>query len=447
MLSNRITTAVSLVALFAVGLAMLLAAPAVIGAVGVVATPTAVVMAVVISLTLAGLGGALVWGFLQAGEKKRMEKRLVAADVRQRNANALKTEAEAALLNRQANFEAIVAPAGQQVFGIHFGGLESTTKVLHTSALTHINGLPQNPTPMQIALWERYHQLHAPGRPELLVPEAPKQIGAPTLPPILPKLIDAQRLIIAGGSDAGKTTLIKHIVAGRIDHSRIIPIDPHAPSKILGFDVIGAGRDYGAIGDALESLVLLMTARYEDVKAGVLGYGQHERVSVFIDEWTGIVRQVDGAGDLLAILLTESRKVNIHLTLCCHSTTIDALGLPDAQIRKSATVVEITGGNGAPRRAFIHPASKTNPDGSKATPQEYALPGPFAGYVQAPAEVVRALPDSKVIKAQLLFAEGASDYAVAKEYFGVKSPNQRHVNEIRELREQVTDARQGADND
>lgn len=165
MLSSRITTIVSLIALFVVGGAMLLAAPVIVEAVDFVATPTAVIVAIVICLTITGLGGALVWGFLQAGEKKRMEKNLVAADVRQRNAHAAKTEAEAQLITRQAAFEAITAPAGHQVIGVHFGSLTSTAKQYHLSPQSHVNGLPANPTPIQIALWERYQTLHAPGRP------------------------------------------------------------------------------------------------------------------------------------------------------------------------------------------------------------------------------------------------------------------------------------------
>jgi hypothetical protein len=202
---------------------------------------------------------------------------------------------------------------------------------------------------------------------------------------------------------------------------------------VLGFDVIGAGRDYGAIGDALESLVLLMTARYEDVKQGLFGYGQHERVSVFIDEWTGIIRNVKPAGDQLAVLLTESRKVNIHLTICAHSTTIEALGLPDAQIRRSATVVEIVGGQGQPRRGFIHPVSKTTIDGKKAAPVEYALPGPFAGYVQPAGEVIRALPDSRTLKAQMLAAQGFSVTAIAREIFGVEKATGAQIQAIKDM--------------
>ena len=249
------------------------------------------------------------------------------------------------------------------------------------------------------------------------------------LEPILPLLVDSQRLIIAGGSDAGKTTLVKHIISGRRNHSKIVIIDPHSPSRILGIDVIGAGRDYPAIGDALESLVLLMTARYEDVKAGVLGYFEHDRISVFIDEWTSISREIKEAGNQLAILLTESRKVNIHLTICSHTLTVDGLGLPDAQFKKSATLVEIIGGNGQPRKGFILPRSKLN-----GKPIEYLLPGPFIGYVEPTQEVLR-LPDSKSLKAQILRLQGFSNTAIARELFGVDKATGGQINAIKEMLE------------
>ncbi|MCB0195554.1 MAG: hypothetical protein KDJ65_26630 [Anaerolineae bacterium] len=445
-MNNKNLIAVSVIIVIITSLVVIIAAEPITLAAATVATPTAVALAILVCLVVGGTGGALflrVWYI--AG--------IAGAQKRRANAQASLVEAKARRERRSAS-AVVIVDANKQVFKPTFDSNDNMTDIRRVDlpGLPGVNGGPVELTPFQERMLFKWHALHntahvTPSKWEVVEPAQLQAPEHPALPPILPRLIDAQRIIIAGGSDAGKTTLVKHIVAGRIDHSRIIPIDPHAPSKILGFNVIGAGRDYAAIADALESLVLLMTARYEDVKAGILGYGQHERVSVFIDEWTGIVRNVDQAGEQLAILLTESRKVNIHLTLCCHSTTVEALGLPDAQIRKSATVVEIVGGNGAPRRAFIQPNSKTNPDGSKARPVEHALPGPFAGYVQAPTEVVRELPDVKVLKAQMLFAEGASDYAVAKEYFGVKSPNQRHINEIRELRERVTEARQGADSD
>ena len=69
MLQSRIVTVVSFIALVVVILAMLIAAPTVIQAVALVATPTAVVVSILICLTIGGLGAALFWGFFQAAEK------------------------------------------------------------------------------------------------------------------------------------------------------------------------------------------------------------------------------------------------------------------------------------------------------------------------------------------------------------------------------------------
>ncbi|MCB0207691.1 MAG: hypothetical protein KDJ52_00085 [Anaerolineae bacterium] len=443
-MGRRIITAFSVISLVVVVLAMLIAADDVHGAVSTVATPTALGLALAICLTFFGVGASLtlrVW--YTAG--------IASAHKRRANAQAALVEARVRR-ERRASSAVVIVDANQQIFKPQYDDDDNMIDIRRVDlpGLPSVNGGVAQLTPFQERMLFKWHALHSTGKQpawEIVKPGQLPDKGPLALPPILPRLIDAQRLIIAGGSDAGKTTLIKHIIAGRIDHSRIIPIDPHAPSKILGFDVIGAGMDYAAIAEALESLVLLMTSRYHDVRDGVLGYGQHERVSIFIDEWTGIVRKVDRAGKMLTTLLTESRKVNLHITLCCHSTTVETLGLPDAQIKRSATVVEIVGGNsGEPRRAFIHPASKTKPDGSRAKPVEYALPGPFAGYVQAPAEVVKELPDSKILKAQMMEADDQSITAIAAAYYGVEKPNSRQIKQVKELLERATNARQQPDN-
>lgn len=258
--------------------------------------------------------------------------------------------------------------------------------------------------------WGYWHNLQA----KEIKGEPMKQMLSP-IQPVLPRLIEAQRLILAGPTGVGKSTIIKFIIANRSD-SLIIPIDPHSPSRILGYDVIGAGRDFVAIGDALETLILLMTARYGEVAQGIMGYQEHERISVFIDEWTSIRRKVPHAGDNLATLLTESRKVNIHLTICSHSATVEALGLPDAQIRKSATIVELTND----RKAFIDKV-------------EYSLPGPFPDYVAPQGQVIKSLPNSQTLKAQILKAQGFSDTAIAREVFGVEQANSSQINKVRKM--------------
>jgi hypothetical protein len=268
-----------------------------------------------------------------------------------------------------------------------------------------------------------------PGRAVQVEPEQPTPEA---LPAILPKLIKAQRLIIAGGSDSGKSTLVKHIIMGRVDHSKIIVIDPHGKKDLLGCEVIGAGRDYNAISSALESLLWLMTARYEDVKLGDVDYLQHERVSVFIDEWTSIKKQIPNAGDMLSDLLTESRKVNIHLTINTHSKNVEALGI-DAQIRESATIVKLYGGNGSIHRCFMFPSADVNPDGTKTKPVEYALPGPFNGYATPGGDVITALPSKKTLIAQQMSKSGESATAIAKMYFDTQKPNSRQIKQVKDV--------------
>ncbi len=370
-------------------------------------------------------------------------------DIERRRAEIREIDARASKIQREAEVTVITAPIGHQ---IHIADTRDGTywRSAHLEARIYANGPGSRalPTADELAAWLAWQELHSTARRPALAGPEPPQLGPGgmvSLEPILPRLVAAQRLIIAGGSDAGKTTLIKHIIAGRADHSRIVVIDPHAPSKVLGFDVIGSGRDYAAIGQALESLEWLMTSRYHDVREGVLSYGQHNRVSVFIDEWTSIARYVDRAGEIFETLLTESRKVNIHLTVITHSPNVDTLGI-SAAIRKSAILVEITGGQGEPRRAFIHPTSKTNPDGSKARPREFALPGPFVGFPQPAGQVILELPDARTLQAQAMASEGASPTAIAREFFGVQRPNGQQINEVRELLERAQQARQNNDN-
>lgn len=251
--------------------------------------------------------------------------------------------------------------------------------------------------------------------------------------PLLPVLLKAQRVIIGGGSDSGKSTVAKHLILARSQEGEIIPIDPHSPSKLLGIDVIGAGRDWPAIGSALESLELLMHERYTEVAQGLMGYFQHQKISIFIDEWTSIIEEVPDAGKRLKTLLTESRKVNMFLTLLTHATTLDGLGLPSAQLKKSALIVELVGGNGdQPYRAFVYPQTTLTPEGKKAKPIEYLLPGPFAGFPE-PTQICKALPSPQLIKIQRMANEGMSKRAMIKVlYPEVDNPNKKHYQLIDE---------------
>jgi len=328
---------------------------------------------------------------------------------------------------REANTWTDIAPPGSLIIRHTTNDYQIVSEPLHTAA-GRVNGSPSAFKPDELQRWAIHTLANAQARAGGKMLPAPEPVEV--IEPLLPKLVNAQRLIIAGGSDAGKSTLAKHLIAARADHSHIIPIDPHSPSKLLGYDVIGAGRRYDAIGDALESLVLMMTDRYTDVAGGVFGYGDHQRITVLVDEWTSINENIPEAGRLLKTLLTESRKVNMHLVIMVHSLTSNVLGI-DAQIRASAMQVQLEGGNGEPRRSYILPLGK-GPNSSRKEWSEYTLPGPFAGYVEPAAEVVVELPDKLELKARAMAASGATPTAIAREL--LNSGNKATGPQIRQIK-------------
>lgn len=384
-----------------------------------------------VALTLGGLvlaGAAVVTGLaiLQQG-LRRSRLRTMQAEEETKQAKLQTDEHKIKIMVQSRVFHN--AGATDQVY--QYDALANITTPLHLSPAP-VNGVRIEPTDLEIENY-RLHRLTTGSRQPGLPAPDPAQLAAGPAP-LLPVLLQAQRLIVGGGSDSGKSTLAKHLIAGRAEDSQIIMIDPHSPSKVLGFDVIGAGRDYGAIAQALESLELLMHERYTDVAAGLMGYFSHSRLSIFIDEWTGIIEAIPEAGGRLKTLLTESRKVNMFLCLLTHATTLDGLGLPSAQLKKSAMIVELVGGQGQPHRAFVHPSTTLAGDGKRAKPVEYALPGPFIGWPQPAAEIVWELPSPEIIRVQKMADEGASLRAMARELFpNVRDPGGPYIDQVKEL--------------
>jgi len=337
----------------------------------------------------------------------------------------LTTQANRKKAQREAGLSFHSSPSGDYIY--RSKELAANSEIIPAHLLsTPYNGQPIQPTLDDQQRWFIHTTKNSPkvveGQSQPLLP-----ITTQELPALLPVLLKAQRVIIGGGSDSGKSTLAKHLIAGRLEQGQIIPIDPHSPSKLLGIDVIGAGRNWQAIGQALESLELLMHERYGEVAAGLMGYFQHQRISIFIDEWTSIIEEVPDAGKRLKTLLTESRKVNMFLTLLTHATTLDGLGLPSAQLKKSALIVELVGGNGEqPYRAFVYPQTSIGTDGKKARPTEYMLPGPFSGYPDT-QDIPLSLPSPQLIKIQRMANEGMSRRAMIKVlYPEVDNPGKRH---------------------
>ncbi len=233
---------------------------------------------------------------------------------------------------------------------------------------------------------------------------------------LLPALDNVQRTLIVGGSNSGKTTLLKHIVARRT--GAILVLDPHAyPEKYSsGCKVIGVGRDYPAIDIALQGLIGLMTARYAEIGRGEVAEMAHPPLTIVVDEWRAIVHNLGKpAGGYIATLLTESRKAAFSLFVGTHSERAAPLGIKgEADLKEGFTVVRLGWADGQ-RQATV------NLNGSGL--QVATLPGAFSD----DAKSIISLPvahSSQAYVAKQMHGEGASLRAIARELFDGDGGNQ-----------------------
>ena len=134
---------------------------------------------------------------------------------------------------------------------------------------------------------------------------------------------DTPHLMIAGRTNAGKTTLASAILAERIQGGdEILVIDPHdQPDKWFGVAAIGGGRRYDDILATLDQVVTEMDARYQEYNNGT-PTAAFTRLTVLVDEVPAIMdaclnehrRIVDGRWSQFARKLgSEARKVRISV--------------------------------------------------------------------------------------------------------------------------------------
>lgn len=365
-------------------------------------TTTAVIVVIGLALGLATMGGAayFLWRAYNAGAIAHYNRRQAAA------------AAERAALEASALIT--VAGPGEQVYLTRISD-RLKTDPLHLQP-GRLNGRPSAFTPDEARRYELFNIVHSKAASQagrLTDPDRP-QLEAGHLPPLIPALQAAQRLLIVGGSGAGKTTAMLHLIQARRAMGDVLAIDPHgSPPKYGDIASVGAGRDYESIEQTLNRLLLLMTQRYQEIGAGRVMEGQHPLLSVFVDEWTSIAKKIEQGGDKLATLLTESRKANIHMVVCSHTDQVKTLGIEgQGQLRASFTIARLTVDRGQ-RRAFIEP---TDP---KADPAEYAPPPPFEGPCSIPDPAAIALPppptvDQLAIIDALRADPEASNYGICK---------------------------------
>jgi hypothetical protein len=150
----------------------------------------------------------------------------------------------------------------------------------------------------------------------------------------------AIHLMIVGPTNAGKSTAAMAVLYGRYRaNEKIIILDPHAdPDTWGGLFVVGAGRDYQAIDEAMDHLLAEMSDRYQRKANRDIEY---PAITVFIDEWPSIqLHCKKTAARFMPEMAQEARKVNIRLVILTQSDQVESLGIQGkGDVRENFTML------------------------------------------------------------------------------------------------------------
>lgn len=161
-------------------------------------------------------------------------------------------------------------------------------------------------------------------------PEPLEEIEEPEpLPSVMDYIVDSQSLILLGPQNAGKTTLMSHLIDERAGGGDMIAVvDPHGyEGKYPGVArIIGASRSYSEIDHFFLGMLDEMQRRYSEYN----GRNSWTPISIFVDEMTLVSQHVQAAKQFMESALTEFRKAHMSLVLCLHSRRAKFLNLQGA---------------------------------------------------------------------------------------------------------------------
>lgn len=142
--------------------------------------------------------------------------------------------------------------------------------------------------------------------------------------PSVRKLLSAEwvHMLIVGPTDVGKTTVANHLIDNAPNGTICLAIDPHGkfnvwPRRVA--EVIGTGRNYGAIDKRLAALIGEMDRRYNSDDA------HFQKILIVVDEWLSVLENCPSARRFFDTVGSESRKVNMSLVITTISATVDDL--------------------------------------------------------------------------------------------------------------------------
>jgi hypothetical protein len=178
----------------------------------------------------------------------------------------------------------------------------------------------------------------APPRREVAI-APPVESPAPITVSDIKKALSKPHILVLGETGSGKSTLVKFLVSHAAAPS--IVLDSHAaPDDWQNMNVIGMGRNYRAIGEAVSQLVAFMDTRYQ---ARSQGQKQFEPLLVLIDEFPAAAANLGKAfTDNIMLLVREARKVSIRLIILSQGSEVKTLGIEgQGSIRECFAIVAI----------------------------------------------------------------------------------------------------------
>lgn len=328
-------------------------------------------------------------------------------------------------LQKEANVK--IVTAGNQVFIRETDG-KAYWRAAHLDPRFYANGHYTDPTELEVRSWQAFNQ------PKVITQQAGAMLPATTQVDLLAALDSVQRCLVVGASDSGKTTLLQWLVSRKLAVSRVVVIDPHAyPAKWpTGAHVVGQGRNYQEIDQALTALVKLMSKRYTEIGRGLVAEMAHSRITILIDEWRAITGNLGKpAADAIKALLTESRKAAFSVFVASHSDRAEPLGLKgEYDLKDGFTVVKLAVVNGN-RTATIDtgngPVMATLP-GAFFGQQAQVIEGEALALDLEPETEEPTEQEAKVIE---LHRAGASCNEIARQVLGSAGGHQ--ANKIKDI--------------
>lgn len=389
----------------AVGLsiALLILIIAIVSILSLPATVLTVIGASIASIVLAGLIGLLFWLYLMAR---------VRYDIAKINAKA-------------ATYKEIKDGFGM----VHLLNLK-TDIIENLSAFpgTHHNGKWEEPHPAAAAAWFALVGKARADSPVALLP-APQPASEQQLD-LLPLLDNAERVLVKGASDAGKTTLLQHIASRS---QGVVILDPHnKPGQWPdGTRIIGNGYNFAEVNSFMAWFKAEIEKRYKQRAANDESYPP---LTIIIDEFMTIREECEETRQVLSKAIRECRKIKIRLFIGSHSELVKPLGLEGAgDVRDGLLIVRLDIDQLTRQRS----ATVDYGRGERAC---YFPPfgNPIQSLQVVPDLVLSPSVHTRETKIITLIQAGATDKEIAQEIFGKSYLSGDNFYKVKTLREQYS---------